>query len=398
MRWASPENTASASAIRLARIAAGIVAAIGLAWLSITVHLQRACEVRDTPYLNICGAPPDESTVQRDLRVRIARNPGDSGAWIQLASLERGEHEKDLFNAAAALAPNEPNVLMWRAGQALAANQPPEAIALLVQLVEYRGKGEAAQTLARLLASGEGTALLRPHLATAGRWLPAVISNLGVLKLPASAAQPLVAEAWAKGDITKPMLQTYIRLLKSQEQWVDAYGLWLAQQQGPVPLVYNGSFEQPFQPDGFDWELTPTLPSRTGATISRRPSGNRSTVLDIQFTGKALVTPILRQQVFAPPGRYVLRGQFMASRLRSEQGMAWAFRCSNKNVTTVAGRSAGLQDTGGVWQPFQFPVVVSSDCGTLVNLQLETFAPFEAAAGITGRMAFDALELVPQRL
>ena len=32
----------------------------------------------------------------------------------------------------------------------------------------------------------------------------------------------------------------------------------------------------------------------------------------------------------------------------------------------------------------------------VVSLQLETLAPFEAAAGLKGRAAFDALELLPQ--
>jgi hypothetical protein len=383
---------------RLPLAGLGVVVAGGLIWFSASVHLKRACVLLDTPYLPLCGDAASDAELQRSLRNRLASNPGDSSAWIQLANLERSEYEPALLRAATSLAPSEPNVLMWRAGEAISRDQLPQAVDLLVQLIEYRGKGEAAQTLARIVASGNATALLRPHLATATRWLPPVLASLAALKLPLTSAQPLVAEASAKGTITRQTIQSYIRSLKADEKWVDAYGLWLDQRKGSTPLLYNGRFDQPFQPDGFDWEVTPALPSRAGAVIGQRPSGNRGHVLDIQFTGRPFVLPIIRQYVFAPPGKYMLRGQYMATRLRTEQGLTWTARCSNRNApNALAGRSSGLLDTAGAWQNFQFPILIPADCGAVASLQLETSAPFEAAAGIKGRAAFDALELLPER-
>lgn len=389
----------ASAALRPVWIALGSGVAAGLIWLSFTVHLKRACVVADTPYLPLCSPAADDAAMQQQLRSRIAANPGDSSAWIQLTSVERGEHEKALVKAASALAPNEPNVLQWRAGEALGANQLPQAVTLLVQLVEVRNKAEAAQVLARIVASGEGAALLQPHLATASRWLPQIIATMAALKLPSTAAQPLVAQAWAMGTISRSTLQAYIRSLKADEKWADAYALWLTQQRGTTPLIHNGRFDQPFQPDGFDWEVTSMPPSRAGAIVNQRGSGNRGQVLDLEFTGKPLPTPIIQQYVFAPPGRYLLRGQFMGSRMRTEQGLAWVARCSNKSsAAPIAGRSAGLQDSGGAWRPFQFTLTVSPDCGTVISLQLEASAPFEATAGFKGHMAFDGLELVPDRL
>jgi len=378
---------------------AGIVTAAALVWLSATVHLERACVLLDTPYLPLCPETVSDAEQGRALRARIAANPGDSGAWVALTHLERGGPGNALLRAAFILAPTDPNVLMWRVGEALSAGQLPQAVELLVQLIEHRGKGEAVQALTNIVATGEGAPLLRPHLARAGRWLPQVLASLAAMKLPLTSAQPLVAEAWAQGAITRQTLQTYIRALKADEKWVDAYALWLTQQQGPTPLLYNGLFDQPFQPDGFDWEVTPALASRAGALVSQRGRGNRGQILEIQFTGRPLAVPIIRQHVFAAPGRYLLRGQYMGSRLRTEQGLAWAVRCSSRSAAApLAGRSIGLADTAGAWKSFQFSVAIPSDCGTVVSLQLETLAPFEASVGLKGVAAFDALELVPQGL
>lgn len=376
-------------------------AVAGLFWLGATVHLRRACVLQDTPYLPLCGNVGGQTDAERvrELRTRIAADPGDSIAWTQLTALETGANEPALFRAASVLAPADPNVLMWRAGHALTNNDLPQATELLVALVEFRGKGEASETLARLVASGQGTALLRPHLRSAARWLPPVLAALSALKLPVGAALPLLAEASAKNAVGKQTVQAYIRDLKRAGEWSDAYGLWIAQQKQPTGLLHNGRFDQPFEPDGFDWEVTSVPPSRTGAVITQRGSGNRGQVLDIQFNGKALVVPLLRQYIFMPPGKYLLRGQFMSSRLRTEQGLAWTMRCSNdKAATGLAGRSEALTDTLGTWKTFQFAIAAPSDCGQVISLQLETVSPLEAASGLKGRIAFDNFELVPERL
>lgn len=386
--------------VRLALAGLGVAIAAWLLWMAANVHVGRACFLLDTPYLPLCKDPSTEpgSERQRQLRARLAANPGESESWVKLTNLETGQYEKPLLRAASTLAPNDPNVLMWRAGDLLSRKQFPAAVDLLVQLVEYRGKGEAAETLARILASGEGMPLLRPHFATANRWLPRVLSSLTALKLPLSSALALLAEASAKGMVPKQTTQLYIRELKSAGAWGDAHGLWLAQQAGPVPLLYNGSFDRPFQPDGFDWEVTPVLPSRAGALVSQRGNGNKGQLLDIEFTGRPIALPVIRQFVFAPPGKFVLRGRYMSSRLRLEEGLAWAARCSNGSFATLAGRSEGLQDTSGAWQSFQFPISIPANCGLVFSLQLETLSPSTAAAGGKGRAAFDALELLPQGL
>lgn len=399
MTFRSTESVSVLFAVRMATALIGVGLAGWLLWLSASAHLARACVLMDTPYLPLCPEKQTDADRQRKLRAYLAINPGDSGAWIQLTNLETGTHEKALFRAATTLAPAEPNVLMWRAGEALANNQPPQAVDLLVQLVVYRGREEASQALARIVASGEGTVLLRPHVATAERWLPRLLVSMATLKLPLGAALPLVTSASAQGAVPKSVIQSYIRSLQVEGNWSDAYGLWVAQHKGPTPLLHNGSFDQPFEPDGFDWLVTPVLPSRGGALVGQRAAANRGQILEIEFSGRPVAVPILRQYVFAAPGKYLLRGRYMSARLRMEQGLAWTVRCINaRSPGALAGRSEGLQDTAGKWHNFQFSVDIPRDCGLVASVQLETFAPVEASTGFKGRASFDALGLTSDRM
>ncbi|MDP1589836.1 MAG: hypothetical protein Q8M07_18935 [Prosthecobacter sp.] len=370
-----------------------------LLWLAVGVHLERACTLADTPYLPLCNESESEAERQLQLREYLAANPGDSGAWIRLTSLETGPHEQALLHAASTLAPNEPNVLMWRAGEALRENKLEKATEVLVQLVQYRGKREAAQVLAQLVASGEGAALLRPYLQSSGRWLPQVLAAITAQKLPVTSALPLLAEASAKAVVPQQTVKAFIRALKAEGQWSDAHALWIAQLGKGTPLVFNGSFDDAFQSDGFDWEVASTPPSRAGAVVRQRGVRQRGQVIEIQFTGKPFAVPVVRQYLFLPPGKYMVRGEYSASRLRMEQGLAWVVRCSNsKGTGSLAGQSAGLLESRGAWRKFEFPLAIPPDCGLVASLQLETVAPFEAKAGFKGSASFDALEILPQAL
>jgi hypothetical protein len=382
--------------LRLTIAAAGLLVAAVLAWLAVSTHLARACTVMDTPYLPLCRDPETLSKPERTamLAARVARNPGDSDAWIRLTHVDRSAREKSLLSAAFALAPTDTNVLMWRVGDALQRSDEPMAIGLLVQLIEQRGKAEAAQALAQIVASGSGTQLLLPYLASAEKWLPSVLITLPAMKLPIESALPLLAHASERKTVSQRTVDSFIRDLKTAGRWADAYGLWLAQQKEATPLLHNGGFDHLFQPDGFDWEVTPVLPSKAGAIVTQRNLTRRGPVIEVEFTGRAVTVPLLRQYLFLAPGKYLLRGSFMSSRLRTEQGLAWLGRCINsKSAKAVAGRSAGLTDTAGVWQQFQFELLVPADCGLVTSLQLETSAPSEAAAGFKGRAYFDAFEL-----
>ena len=344
-------------ALKLVLAGLGAALAAWLLWFGATTHLQRACVVMDTPYLPLWPrhAPESDPGRRQELRARLRNNPGDSSAWVALASLEPGEPQEALLRAVAALAPSDPNSLRLRARQALA--REPDGTGHRAagedDRTPHRRRRAAADCWRACLPSSEGMALLRPHLVAGSHWLPQVLASMAALKLPLEAGLPLLAEAAAKGIVPPETVQSFVRSLKAAGKWADAYGLWVAQQRQPVPLLFNGGFEQRFQADGFDWEVTPVPPGRAGALVAQRNMAGHGQVLEIQYTGRAVATPVIRQYLFLAPGRYALQGQYMSSKLRMEQGLAWAVRCTDA-TKALAGRSEPLQDTAGVWQNFRF--------------------------------------------
>lgn len=362
-------------------------AALLLAWLCVGLNIARNCTLDDAPYLDLCPrAPTPES-----LRERIARNPGDSTAYVQLALLDRSASRPRYVGAAAQLAPNDGSVLLLQAGAALERQDWIHAVEPLVRLTDHRENTNASQILARLIAAGQGE-LLYPYVTPGGHWLPRALGELTALKAPFSAVLPLLSRALKAGVLSPDDARVYLRQLKSAGDWLDAYSLWVSLHEGPVPALYNGGFEEPFDPDGFDWEPTLVTPaSRAGAIVERRGSDKHGAVLDIRFTGRALPVPLVRQYLFLGEGRYRLRGEYMAHQLRMEQGLAWNVQCTASAAS--AGRTTALADSGGAWEPFTFDFAVPAGCGAVASLQLETFAPFEAALGARGRVAFDAFSL-----
>lgn len=371
----------------LAIAVAGLLFACAL-W----VHLRNACAELDTPYLALCpDAPTEPEEIRGELRDRLARNPGNGNAWTQLLANESLEGARTVLPGATLAAPNNHNVARWRAMQALEAGRLEEGMGMLVQILRHRRSPETAGVVAQIAATPDGLALLRPHLPSATEWLPKVLQASRALKQAPSDLLPLVVAAIERGGLPAQDRQSYMRALKQSGQWLDAYGLWVAQHKDQVPLLYNPSFDQRMEQDGFDWEFTRVPRSRAGVLVNQDPIARRGLVLEVEFTGRRFASPVVRQYLFAPPGNYRLRGDYMVSKLRSEEGLAWTVACTGNR--TVAGRSEPLKDTGGAWRSMEFDFQVRPDCGAVVSLQLEPAGAYEAATGIKGRAAFDAFSL-----
>lgn len=380
------------------QVAAAVVVAVGaciallMAKQVVNVNMARTCITQDTPYFDLCPALPWGSAGHLDhLRSRIDSDPGDANAYVQLAMADRSAQRPKSIDAAQRVAPNQRDVVLLQAAAALDKQDLPQAVGHLIQLSEYWDNTQASFALARLIGAGQGN-LLSPHIQAGSLWFTRVMAQMPQAKAAFSTALPLVAQALKAGILDAGTVNGYIRQLKASGSWADAYGLWLSLHGKPLPVLYNGGFEEAFQADGFDWEPTSTTPaSKAGAIIERRGAEQRGTVLDIRFTGRALAIPLVRQYLYLGPGRYRLRGEFMARQLRMEQGLAWSVNCTA--AATQTGRSAALGETGGAWQPFEFEFSIPAGCGLASSLQLETFAPFEAALGARGRVAFDSFSL-----
>lgn len=380
---------------------AAVVAAVGLLALAIGMNLARQCAAAADAGAAACDARVDGSPAHlQALRHEIGANPGHAGAYARLADLVRGEQRAAVLRAASAVAPNEPAVLRARAALALDEPRLADAARDLVQLSELYAHvlPEPSQVLARLIAAGHGD-LLKPYLRPGSRWLGHVLGTMLEMQLPLAAAGPLITQASAQGVLERGRLQDLQRRLKEAGSWVDAYGLWVGQHQGRVPVLYNAGFEHLFQPDGFDWEVNEGPLGRSGVQVARRSFAPRGFVLEVRYTGRGVQGVPVRQYLYLSPGRYRLAGQYRTENLKSEQGLAWAVRCvsgaalAKGDAGPPAGRSAALGDTQDDWRGFSFDIEVPGDCGPVASLQLETFAPYEAAVGLRGRAYFDAFEL-----
>jgi hypothetical protein len=369
-----------------------LVAAAALFWGGMRAHLRMACMIMDTPYLPLCPAPASPEELRAQLRERIERDPGDSEAWVQLLVAEDPQDVKGPLAGAVALAPGDPDVLTRHALAALKTGNLPEAVRLLIDNIRFRGNGASAQALARMIQLRQGMDLLRPYVGIANQWLPRVVSEMGTVKTPAPFAMPLVLQAQEKGQFPDAAWRGYMRTLKTGGYWVDAYGLWLASRKDPVPLLYNGSFDDPFEPDGFDWEFNLEPRSRAGVVMEQQVLARRGMVLDLEFTGRSFHTPLLRQYVFSAPGAYRLQGEYMAAKFRSDQGLVWSVVCS-AGRQPVAGRSAPLQDTGGIWKKVELQFTIPPDCGPVASVQLQPADPLEATIGMRGEVVLDAYSL-----
>jgi hypothetical protein len=381
----------------------GLVVGLGiaLAWvvgaIGLQRNLQRACELNEWPHFSSCPVPDEAVPAQvRDLRARIAANPGDSVAWLALALLTSQPggvaplDDAAVLATASRMAPQDPLPQRLQVSRALQRELWPQAVPGLVRLVQEQGDADAARVLAALVARPKAQAALRAALQPGSTWLEPMLGQLDAAKVPVAMAMPLVAQALPLKLVSPRMGQALMRSLKAGGQWLEAQALWVALAGGAVPLLYNGGFEQGFIADGFDWELRDEGPSKAGALIEQPALGDRGRVLQVEFTGRPVAQPLVRQTLVLPPGSYGFAGDYMGRQMRTEQGLVWTFNC-------VAGdrelaRTPALLDTQGQWRSMSVALAVPPDC-TAVVLQLQTGLGSEALTGLRGQMSFDAFRL-----
>lgn len=387
-------TTATLPAVALGRLISGVAAcavAAAILFVAVPAHLHQACVTNDTPYLPLCEEQSPEAR-KEELRERIARNPGDSWTWNRLLVAEGDAAEPALLQAATRLSPNHPNVLPRRAADALRHGRHEEGVALLILMVKQRQSVDAARLIAQLAGTPEGVTLLRPHLAQAGEWLPGVLAAMPAAKLPIPVALPLVTEAQRQGVLSPALRLSYINALKAGGHWLDAYGLWLSSRGQQVPLLYNSSFDEALTVDGFGWEGGVAQRSRAGVRIEQHSSAKRGLVLELEFTGREFSLPVLRQYLLLAPGTYRLRGDYVAQKLRPDAALRWILNCPGTRKA-APGTSTELQDTGGMWKPFEAGFTVAPECGAIASLELVTVNSPAAVGGFKGRVQLDDLKL-----
>ena len=372
--------------------------ALVLGWLAWVYNLERACTLKQWPELASCTSRASDAPAQiQRLRERAWRNPGDSEAWIQMAVLSRepakapGVNPDTALDTATQLASQDYRVQRMQAARAIQRKQWPQAVDWLLRLVQDSSDGPAALTLAALVAEPQALVAMQAQVKPGARWLEPMIDAMPQAGVPVIAAMPLVVLALPQQGLSPELIHRLLRQLKAGGQWLEAHALWTAWLGHPVDLVFNGNFDTGFLADGFDWELMPTSPSTTGAVIRQMAISGHGGVLQLDFTGRPLVVPIVRQHLLLLQNRYVFSGQFMGSQLRVNDGLAWVLQCVSGKREIA--RTPALKNTAGKWQAFRVEVDLPSDCGQAVALQLQTFSPYESVTGLHGQLMFDDFKL-----
>lgn len=329
----------------------------------------------------------------RDLRQRIARNPGDASSYLALVLLTTQPggiaplDEAAVLGAATRLAPQHPMLQRVLASRALERKQWSEAVPWLIRLVENHHDAAAAQTLASLVGVPEARAALVAALRSDSRWVEPLLRALPEGRVPQ--AMPLLEPAWTLRLISPEQAMTLIGQLKSAGAWTDAYALWLKILGQPTPLIYNGGFEQGFIRGGFDWERQDA--GRSGVQLQQLPVGGaQGRALELAFNGRPLAMPVIGQHLVLFPGHYTFSGRFMAQRLRAGAGLVWSFTCTAGG--TELARTPALTETQGRWQDLSLALEVPASCGA-VRLQLRTHLGSDALAGLRGEAYFDSFGL-----
>ena len=381
----------------------GLVVALWLGWSAIEPNLQQACQWQQWPYLNRCPdlARQTEAQQVQALRAQINANPGDALSYAALATFSQlpqgipGLDSQAVLAAAGRLAPQNRHVLRLLANQAIERRQWPEAADALVRLSLLQGDAAATRALAVMVAqSGHDKAQLAAlvtQLKTDNRWLARVLASMPAAKLPVVQAMPLIQQSMALQRLQPELGQMLVRQLIAEGVWLDAYAIWLHLWQRPLGLLFNGSFEQDFVPDGFDWNLNGGNTYRAGARVMQPNMAERGRVLQVEFTGRTIAQPVLSQLLVLAPGQYQLSGNYRSGNLRSEGGLAWVFSCAADR--RELSRSAALGTSGGQWEKFDVALTLPPDCGLGVRLSLQTFAPYESTTGLRGEVQFDDLAL-----
>ena len=373
-------------------------AMLWLGWVAWVYNLERACTLMQWPELPSCmnDAIDTPAKIQR-LRERIAHNPGDSEASIQMAILSSQPGKvldisyDTALDTATQLAKQDYRVQRMQAIRAIQLKQWPQAVDWLVRLVQDSDDGPAALTLAALVREPEALTAMQLHIKPGVSWLEPLIAAMPQARVPVVLAMPLVVRALALKSVSPELTLRLMGQLKTDGQWLEAHALWTAWLGHPTDLLFNGNFDQGFIAGGFDWEVMSVSPSKAGALVQQVALDKHGAVLQVEFTGRPIALPVVRQPLVLLHNRFVFSGQFMATKLRVNEGLAWVLQCVS-NDREIA-RTSALKDTDGQWLPFAVEFDVPPGCGLAVALQLQTFAPYEAVTGLRGQATFDNFKL-----
>jgi hypothetical protein len=400
--------------LRLSRLPSSAVLALAtavaalLAWRVLVAGIDALAERSVVPGLTATGAPPDPPEAEATTRQRVARNPADASALLSLAlELERqgrrGEADAAM-QAAARLAPADPQSLLVVAGYFLRMAQEAPALATLRRAVDA-SPGEVGDkvwpVLSAALASGRHRAFFDGIARENPSWWPGFFCYVCAHARDTGAMQAAYATRAAAEVATPDERRCLIERLQRDGQWTGAYLVWLnglpIEQRQRVGYVFNGGFELPLSNLGFDWRV----PAQDSAVVSAEPGEgvNGERALSVRFANQRYAGPPVYQDLVLVPGRYRLEGRARPE-LDAWLGLQWALYCQpgpGAETRQLAHSEAFRGSTR--WRDFSQDFAVPANCPAqvlrleLANPKQGLDAPGNVAIRLKGKILFDDLRV-----
>lgn len=195
----------------------------------------------------------------------------------------------------------------------------------------------------------------------------------------------------APGGLAPAELEAWVERLGRDGRWGSAYLVW-ASQLPPERLavlgnVFDGGFELPPGPGGFDWRFGRV----SGARIDRLPTPGATgqVALRVAFEERRVPFAHVRQRLALAPGRYRLVLRAKPEHLRTERGLVWTVACADGKALADTPPLTGH----GEWRELAADVEIPPQgCGgQWLTLRLPARIPAEQRIG--GRAWFDDLAI-----
>ena len=298
-----------------------------------------------------------------------------------------------LYTIAARRSPRDLRTRGWLTQHYLVAGDYPAALAQVDVLLRTSPRqGAILMPLLAQLAADPGFAgELAKVLARRPSWRGGLLATLQQAKDPRGAEQVLSALR-REGGLDATEFDEWIAYLIRQGRLGEAYGRWastLDLQGKPLPLVYNGGFEQPISSRGFDWRLSRIA----GVSLDFVPDRSaRGLAAHAAFRGRPVAQVNLEQLLLVGPGRYRFSARMRAEALRSERGLEWSLAC--------IGQSEPLATTEPIsgtfdWRTVDMEVNVPVTGCPGQSLRLRNPVPAGSIQQVSGALWFDDVVLQP---
>ena len=298
-----------------------------------------------------------------------------------------------LYEIAARRSPRDVRTRAWLIEHSLVAGDFPVALQHVDALLRTSpGQGSVLMPLLAKLAADPAFANALAHtLAARPSWRSAMLATLQQAEDPRSADQVQSALRSA-GGLSPEEFDQWIASLISQGRWGEAYSRWVSTLQldnGALPLLYNGQFEQMPSGRGFDWRLL-RIPG-VSLDFQTDPAA-QGQVARAVIRGRPVAQVNLEQPQLLGPGRYRFTAQMRAQALRSERGLEWAITCLGQTEPLAV--SPPLQGSFD-WRSIQMDVVVpDADCAGQW-LRLRNPVPAGSIQQVSGELWFDDVRIQP---